>query len=78
METINFVVEFPNESIKWLDAHFEDQEPCESTFPYLLRKHFKDMTLEEFLSKNINNEVFLGFGNDCIQSASTLSPQSLR
>lgn len=77
VETINFVVEYPSESIKWLDVQFEDNQPCDSTFPNMFQKYFYDMTLDEFLSKHIVDKVFQDFENACIQYCSKLSPEQL-
>lgn len=77
METVNFVVDYPNESIKWLDFQFQEEHPSDYTFINLFQKYFNDMTVYEFLSEDISDKVFYNFENECIHSSKKLSPDQL-
>ena len=74
LEVIQYNVEYPMDSVHAFDiaaARAGGMVPDDIVFSSLLEKYFP-MTLEEFLSDSIPNEIFKSFEEECIKQSAAL------
>ena len=75
LECIQSVVAYPNNSIFWLQYQNDianGAQPNDISFPSFIKKHF-NMTVNDFLLCDFNEQNFLEFEDECIQSCAIIS-----
>ena len=79
-EGLMYILEHPNDSFSWLELEKREVEgikPSDTVLPKIIQKHFQ-MSVTDFFTETVEDEVFVAFEKDCHQSCASLNYFQIR